>query len=107
MSDRIRFKIRARDGRFECDAVAEWKTLDVSCHPLVVELVRHDGFAIPLDAAASACGLTRRELEVQLRVCAIYAQRARELDPTRKPLAWIACGEAKGEARVIEGRLVA
>jgi hypothetical protein len=44
---------------------------------------------------------------VQLRVCAIYAQRARELDPSTKPLAWVACGEVKGEARVIEGRLVA
>lgn len=107
MSDRIRFKIRTRDGRFECDAVAEWRELDVACHLLVVELVRHDGFVIPLDAAASACGLTRRELEVQLRVCSIYAQRARELDPSTKPLAWIACGEAASEARVIEGRLVA
>ena len=107
VGDRIRFKIRTRDGRFEADAVAEWRELDVACHLLVVELVRHDGFAIPLDAAASACGLTRRELEVQLRVCAIYAQRARELDPSTKPLVWIACGEVKGEARVIEGRLVA
>lgn len=55
MADRIRFKVRARDGRFECDAVAEW----------------------------------------------------RELDPRAKPTAWIACGEAASEARVIEGRLVA
>lgn len=107
VGDRIRFKIRTRDGRFEADAVAEWRELDVACHLLVVELVRHDGFAIPLDAAASACGLTRRELEVQLRVCAIYAQRARELDPSTKPTAWIACGEVASEARVIEGRLVA
>lgn len=107
VGDRIRFKIRANNGRLECGAVAEWRELDVACHLLVVELVRHDGFAIPLDAAASACGLTRRELEVQLRVCAIYAQRARELDPSTKPLAWVACGEVKGEAPVIEGRLVA
>jgi len=92
MVDRIRFKIRTRDGRFQRDAVAERRELDVACHLLVVELVRHDGFVIPLDAAASACGLTRR---------------ARELDPSTKPTAWIACGEAKGEARVIEGRLVA
>jgi len=51
--------------------------------------------------------LTRRELEVQLRVCAIYAQRARELDPSTKPTAWIACGDAASEAMVIEGMLVA
>ena len=107
VGDRIRFKIRTRDGRFQCDAVAEWRELDVACHLLVVELVRHDGFVIPLDAAASACGITRRELEVQLRVCAIYAQRARELDPSTKPTVWIACGDAASEARVIEGRLVA
>ena len=107
VGDRIRFKIRANNGRFEADAVAEWRELDVACHLLVVELVRHDGFAITLDEAASACGLTRRELEVQLRACAIYAQRARELDPSTKPTAWIACGEMKGEALVIEGRLVA
>lgn len=107
VGDRIRFKIRANNGRFECDARAEWRELDVACHLLVVELVRHDGFPIPLDVAASACGLTRRELEMQLRVCAIYAQRARELDPSAKPLAWIACGEVASEARAIEGRLVA
>lgn len=107
VGDRIRYKIRTRDGRFQCDAVAEWRELDVACHLLVVELVRHDGFPIPLDVAASACGLTRRELEVQLRVCAIYAQRAREIDPSTKPLAWIACGEVKAVAPVIEGRLVA
>ena len=107
VGDRIRFKIRTRDGRFQCDAVAEWRELDVACHLLVVELVRHDGFVITLDAAASACGITRRELEVQLRVCAIYAQRARELDPSTKPTAWIACGDAASEAMVIEGRLAA
>ncbi|MFO0563887.1 MAG: hypothetical protein U0269_38035 [Polyangiales bacterium] len=107
MVDRIRFKIRARDGRFRCDAVAEWRELDVACHLLVVELVRHDGFVVTLDVAASACGITRREPEVQLRLCAIYAQRARELDPSTKPTAWIACGEVASEARVIEGRLVA
>ena len=106
-ADRIHFKVRTADGRFECAARAEWRPLDVSCHLLVVELVRHDGFVIPLDAAASACGITRRELEVQLRVCAIYAQRARELDPSTKPTAWIACGEMKGDALVVEGRLVA
>lgn len=107
VGDRIRFKIRANNGRFEADAVAEWRELDVACHLLVSELVRHDGFAIPLDAAASACGITRRELEMQLRLCAIYAQRAREIDPSTKPLAWIACGEVKAVAPVIEGRLVA
>ena len=106
-ADRIHFKVRTADGRFEADAVAEWRELDVACHLLVVELVRHDGFVIPLDEAASACGLTRRELEVQLRACAIAAQRARELDPSTKPTVWIACGDAASEARVIEGRLVA
>lgn len=70
VGDRIRFKIRTADGRFECDAVAEWRELDVACHLLVVELVRHDGFAIPLDAAASACSLTRRARVIEGRLVA-------------------------------------
>ena len=62
VGDRIHFKVRTADGRFECAARAEWRPLDVSCHLLVVELVRHDGFVITLDAAASACGLTSESL---------------------------------------------
>lgn len=107
--ERFTFRVRTADGRFEAEARAEWRELDVAYHLLVIELVRHDGFVISLDEVQAICGLTRRELERQLRICAIAAGRERELDPTRKPTMCIACNpvrETSGPA-TIEGRLVA
>lgn len=53
------------------------------------------------------CGITRRSLELQLRVAAIYADRERELNPGACPVAWIACGpvQTARPVRMFEGRL--
>lgn len=90
--ERIRFRVRTHDGRFECDVRAEWLTLSESVAILEVALRRHDGHTIELGDAAQACGLTVHELRLQLRIGAIYAERSRELAPDVCPVVWLAKG---------------
>lgn len=105
--DRIRFRVRTQDGRFEADVRATWRELDAGAAVLLVELRRHDGLVIAIEDAAEACGLSVRGLRLQLRVAAIYADREREREPNRCPLVWLAAGPRREPLQVIEGEVVA
>ena len=104
--DRIRFRVRAVDGRFECEARAAWSATESGAEVLVAGLRRHDGCEVSDAEAAEVLALTVSELRLQLRACAIEAQGAREREPGVCPVAWVRPGRTRSALPVLEGRLV-
>jgi hypothetical protein len=103
--DRIRFRVRSTDERFECEARAEWTPTESGAEVLVAQLRRHDGYEVSDTEAAQALALSVSELRVQLRACAIEAHGAREREPGVCPLVVLRPGRTRSALPVLEGRL--